>query len=245
MDKRHIQRNIGKVVAYTERGSAAVYPAKILDGHLWEKSTFPHQRVEISKRTRSYRSAGLKVGYPVLIPQPGVHMTHERRRELENYLRSTVVTMGHLFDEEGNPKGNFLGEIEGLIFRVAFPQDLYEDYTAKRREQIFAKKAHEAAMCAEQIRYGKLRDKTVVLSNILAGLGVQSTDKFSIVSPGNVEAQRVSLPVGVLEELIRVAEPVMRGCRWCGEHDFLLPHQHASQGAIMLCATCHPRVSLA
>lgn len=240
MDKRHIQRSVGKVVAYSERTSGAVYPARVLDSRMWEKH--PDQHVEVSRRSRAYRRAGLRVGYPVLIPQPGVHTTPEKRRELERFLVNTTLTMGDLFDEEGNRKGNFLGEIEGLIFRVAFPHDLHEDYEGKRREQIAERRAHDAAMRAEKIRYEALRIQTVKLSNVLAGLGVHSPDNLTIVSPGNLDSQRVSLPVEVLAELISIAEPVMRGCAKCGEHDYLLPYEVAGQPVLMLCGTCHVSV---
>lgn len=240
MDKRAIQRNIGNVVAYSESSSSAVYPAKILDGRMWEKH--PDQHVEVSRRSRSYRKAGLRVGYPVLLARPGVATSPADRRQLEQFLVNTTLTMGDLFDEEGNRKGDFLGENERLIFRVAFPHDLHEDYEGKRRERIAARRAHDAAMRAERIRHGKLRDQTVILSNILAGLGAESPDEFPIVSPANTESQRVSLPVSLLEELINIAAPLMRGCWKCGEHDHLLPQEHAGYGTIMLCATCHPRI---
>lgn len=242
MERSQIKKNIGKVVAYTDR-DGNILPAKILDARLWETWKGDSTHVQLSNNTRAANHGSSSIGYPVLMPLRGVHHARRDRAQLEKWLADTVITMEDLFDEQGDQRNPARwAEFSRCFFRVVFPASIREDLPGLRE----AKKARDLAKDAEwdaRRRASEARMRRgVEVSNSLAKLGFKSPDRHPIVTTHSLSDDRMSVPTDVLEELLRIAMPYMRGCAKCGTHDFLLPYGHPTLGQQMLCSECHPNV---
>lgn len=247
MNRKQMKANVGKVVAYVDHITGAVLPARVLDARMWEMRYGPEPCVRLTAEYRANRgNGGIKVGYPMLMPVSGVRRSAAEQKQLEKFLAETTLTMDDLFDENGESTGILDGDRKGilnerLIFRVVFPKDAREPYEGVVREE----RAKRAALMAEldEARYAAevVRKAAVRLSNTLAEYGFKSPDHLPVVAQNVTNAQRVSLDVNVLDELVRVALPYLTGCATCGVHDFLLPVDVLGVGMRMLCAECHPR----
>lgn len=243
MNRKDIGLNIGSIVAYTDRTTGDVHPAKILDSRLWELYYRPGRRVRASDQTRASRvHKGCIIGYPVLMPTPGEHRSPEQDRDLMRWLTETTITMADLFDERGvawdPPRW---AEIERVFFTVVFPEDTRENFPGVARETREKKAVQEKRLKELLETAMAARDVAVRTSNMLAAAGFTSPDKLSIISHEGVKPSRLSVPMEILEETVRIALPLMNGCERCGTHDFLLPHDSPDADTVMLCAGCHPR----
>lgn len=244
MNRAQIKKNVGKVVAYTDR-DGNILPAKILDARLWERTKGPEPHVQISSETRAISHASYQVGYPVLMPLRGVHTTPQQRANLEKWLADTVITMDDLFDEQGDQRNPARwAEIEGTFFRVVFPASIRENLPGLRREKAARDRQQFAEMKAARLAYESRQKAAADLNNTLVKLGYTSPDSLPIVTPYGASDDRMSVPASVLDELLRAALPYLAGCDGCGAHDHLLPLDDLERGPLMLCATCHPQVSM-
>lgn len=253
MNRDRIRATMRTIVGWHETIGNTVRPARVLDHRLWELHRGPEPHVKISTATRFSASSSLVIGYPVLTMTSGKGHTPEQLVAAERFLADTVLTMGDLFDEQGEDKG-ILGTkgilspkgIPGdlIIFRVVSPADLYEDYWGKRAEVKAADDAMRAEMSRRQVVLADTRKHAEHLNMMFSAVGVESDDDKPVVQAQGLGSSRVNLPVDVLLRLMACGGMGLNGCEWCAVCTFLLPFEREGEGVVMLCATCHPCVSV-